>query len=40
MGTAALLEAAAEAGLLVTRQWRQADRAFVCAAARTAGPCT
>jgi quinol monooxygenase YgiN len=31
MGTAALLGAAAEAGLHITGQWRRADRAFVCA---------
>ena len=30
MGTAALLRAAADAGLHVTGQWRHADRAFVC----------
>jgi hypothetical protein len=30
MGTAALLRAAADAGLPVTGQWRRADRAFVC----------
>jgi SAM-dependent methyltransferase len=30
MGTAALLRAAADAGLPVTGQWRHADRAFVC----------
>jgi SAM-dependent methyltransferase len=36
MGTVALLGAAAEAGLNVTGQWRHADRAFVCAATRTA----
>ena len=34
MGTAALLEAAADAGLHATRQWRHGDRAFVCAAKR------
>jgi SAM-dependent methyltransferase len=33
MGTDALREAAADAGLQVTGQWRHADRAFVCAAA-------
>jgi len=38
MGTAALLQAAADAGLHVTRQWQHADRAFVCAAQRTAPP--
>ena len=39
LGTLAVLRAAAEAGLNVTRQWRHADRAFVCAATRTAaGP--
>ena len=36
MGTAALLRAAADAGLNVTGQWRHADRAFVCAATQTA----
>jgi SAM-dependent methyltransferase len=36
MGTVALLRAAAEAGLHVTGQWRHGDRAFVCAATRTA----
>ena len=36
MGTAALLQAAADAGLQVTEQWRHADRAFICAAMRTA----
>ena len=34
MGTAALLRAAADAGLHVAGQWRYADRAFVCAARR------
>ena len=34
MGTAALLRAAADAGLHVMGQWRHADRAFVCAATR------
>ena len=38
MGTAALLQAAADAGLQVTGQWQHADRAFVCAAPRTAPP--
>ena len=39
MGTVAVLRAAADAGLNVTRQWRHTDRAFVCAATRTAaGP--
>jgi SAM-dependent methyltransferase len=38
MGTPALLQAAADAGLHVTRQWQHADRAFVCAAPRTAPP--
>ncbi|TVZ06517.1 class I SAM-dependent methyltransferase [Trebonia kvetii] len=32
MGTAALLRAAADAGLHVIGQWRHEDRAFVCAA--------
>jgi SAM-dependent methyltransferase len=32
MGTAALLHAAADAGLHVIGQWRHEDRAFVCAA--------
>jgi SAM-dependent methyltransferase len=32
MGTAALLCAAADAGLHVTERWRDCDRAFVCAA--------
>ena len=36
MGTAALRQAAAEASLQVTGQWRHGDRAFVCAASRTA----
>jgi SAM-dependent methyltransferase len=36
MGTIALVQAAADAGLHVTGQWRHADRAFVCAAARSA----
>ena len=36
MGTAAVLRAAAGAGLDVTRQWRHANRAFVCAAASAA----
>jgi len=36
MGVPALLEAAAEAGLLVTGQWKYGDRAFVCAARPTA----
>jgi len=36
MGTAALQQAAADAGLQVTGQWQHGDRAFVCAAARTA----
>ena len=31
LGTAAVLRAAVDAGLHVTRQWRQADRAFVLA---------
>jgi hypothetical protein len=31
MGTAAVLRAAADAGLHVTGQWRDADRAFVLA---------
>jgi SAM-dependent methyltransferase len=35
MGTAALLRAAADAGLHVAGQWRYADRAFVCAARRS-----
>jgi SAM-dependent methyltransferase len=35
MGTVALLRAATEAGLQVTRQWRHADRVFVCAAKRS-----
>jgi SAM-dependent methyltransferase len=35
MGTAALRQAAADAGLQVTGQWQHGDRAFVCAAART-----
>jgi SAM-dependent methyltransferase len=30
MGTAALLQAAADTGLHVTEQWRDADRTFVC----------
>ena len=30
MGAAALLRAAADAGLHVTGQWRHGDRAFVC----------
>jgi SAM-dependent methyltransferase len=34
MGTAALLRAAAEAGLRVTGEWRHADRAFICATTR------
>jgi SAM-dependent methyltransferase len=34
MGTAALLRAAADAGLNVTKQWQHADRAFVCVAMR------
>jgi SAM-dependent methyltransferase len=34
MGTAALLRAAADAGLHVTGQWRRADRAFICAVTR------
>ena len=34
MGTAALLQAATDAGLQATRQWRHGDRAFVCAAKR------
>ncbi len=36
MGTAALLQAATDAGLHVVRQWQHADRAFVCAARRAA----
>jgi SAM-dependent methyltransferase len=36
MGTAALLQSAADAGLHVTGQWRHGERAFVCAATRTA----
>jgi SAM-dependent methyltransferase len=36
MGTVAVLRAAAEAGLDVTRQWRHANRAFVWVATRTA----
>jgi len=36
MGTAALLRAAADAGLQVMEQWRDSDRAFVCAATRSA----
>jgi SAM-dependent methyltransferase len=36
MGTAAVLRAAADAGLHVTGQWRHANRAFVCATARAA----
>jgi SAM-dependent methyltransferase len=36
MGTAALLQGVADAGLHVTGQWRHGDRAFVCAATRTA----
>jgi hypothetical protein len=36
MGAAALLQAAADAGLQVTQQWRHADRAFVCATTQTA----
>ena len=36
MGTAAVLRAAADAGLKVVGQWRHADRAFVCATARAA----
>jgi SAM-dependent methyltransferase len=36
MGTVALLQAAADAGLHVTGQWRQADRAFVRATTRAA----
>jgi SAM-dependent methyltransferase len=36
LGTAALLRAAAEAGLHVVRHWRHADRAFVCAATQSA----
>lgn len=36
MGTAALLQAAANAGLAVAEQWRAAGRAFVCAARRQA----
>jgi hypothetical protein len=32
MGTAALLQAAADAGLHVTGQWQHADRAYACAA--------
>jgi hypothetical protein len=35
MGTAAFLRAAADAGLHVIGQWRHADRAFVCATAKT-----
>jgi SAM-dependent methyltransferase len=35
MGTAALLQAATDAGLHVTEQWQHADRAFVCAARRS-----
>jgi SAM-dependent methyltransferase len=38
MGTAALRQAAADAGLHVTGQWQHADRAFVCTATRTADP--
>jgi SAM-dependent methyltransferase len=38
MGTAALLRAAADAGLHVTRQWRHADRAFVLATRAAARP--
>ena len=34
MGTVALLQAAADAGLQIMGQWRHADRAFVCAARR------
>jgi SAM-dependent methyltransferase len=36
LGTAALLCAAAGAGLHVTGQWQHADRAFICAGTRTA----
>jgi SAM-dependent methyltransferase len=36
MGTAALLECAADAGLRVTGQWRHGDRAFVRAVTRAA----
>jgi SAM-dependent methyltransferase len=35
MGTAAMLQAAKDAGLHVTEQWQHADRAFVCAARRS-----
>ena len=35
VGTAALSQAASDAGLDVTRQWRHQDRAFVCAARRS-----
>jgi SAM-dependent methyltransferase len=35
MGTAALLQAATDAGLRVIGQWRHKDRAFVCAARRS-----
>ena len=35
MGTAALLHAAADAGLHVMGQWQHADRTFVCAARRS-----
>lgn len=37
LGTAAVLRAAAAAGLDVVEQWQDADRAFVCAASRPAG---
>jgi SAM-dependent methyltransferase len=36
LGPAALLQAAADAGLHVTGQWRHADRVFISAAARSA----
>ena len=38
MGTAAVVRAAADAGLHVLRQWRHADRAFVCAVIRPPWP--
>jgi SAM-dependent methyltransferase len=38
LGTAAVLRAAADAGLHVTGQWRQADRAFVLATRAAAQP--
>lgn len=36
LGAAALLSVAAQAGLRVTERWRHSDRAFVCAATRSA----